>query len=129
MATNSKQGKIVGTTGSPLKISDDQQEQLDLVRRVAAKAFGDDTGSVNVAVNAAMRYLKTDPESRTATLDDVAEEIRETRDRAAFAAAQARGTVIVAVADGWSENGLATRLGLDRMTIRKWLGKERPSPR
>jgi transposase len=35
----------------------------------------------------------------------------------------ARATVIVAANDGWSEVALAQNLGVDRMTIRKWLGK------
>lgn len=39
------------------------------------------------------------------------------------ARAAARAVAVLAIADGESENALAARMGVTRMTVRKWLGK------
>jgi transposase-like protein len=53
--------------------------------------------------------------------------MREARDAVAFHYAVARGTTIAAAVDGRSEVALAEALGVDRMTIRKWVGKAKHS--
>lgn len=46
------------------------------------------------------------------------------RAREAAAREQARELAIAAVAAGQSEAGVARTLGVDRMAVRKWLGKK-----
>jgi acyl-CoA reductase-like NAD-dependent aldehyde dehydrogenase len=88
-----------------------------------ATAFADDEGNANAAINAAIRYLNTSPPDRSLTIERLGEDIADAREEVAQVVAMARATVIVAANDGWSEVALAQNLGVDRMTIRKWLGK------
>jgi hypothetical protein len=123
MAAEQNESVVVGTVGSQIDLTKDEVAILVQLKSMAAHWYPDDEGSANTAVNAAVRYLKTDRSARGATIESVAEDIAEARGASAFALAVARGTVVAAVADGWSENALAQALGLDRMTIRKWRGK------
>jgi Homeodomain-like domain len=123
MATQQNEPVVIGTVGSQINLTKDEASILAQLKSVATGWYPDDEGSANTAVSAAVRYLKTDRSARNATIQSVADDIAEARGASAFALAEARGTVVVAVADGWSENALAQALGVDRMTIRKWRGK------
>jgi hypothetical protein len=114
---------VIGTAGSQISRTEAEQAQIDKVRALTSRAHGADEGDVTTAVNAAQRYLGTSPEHRYLTLDDLRTELAGARDAVSFVVAEARGIAVVAIEDGWSEVALADRLGVDRMTLRKWLGK------
>jgi acyl-CoA reductase-like NAD-dependent aldehyde dehydrogenase len=123
MANHQKEPVVIGTTGSQVKLTAEQHEQLAPVQAMIATAFADDEGNANAAINAAIRYLNTSPPDRSLTIERLGEDIADAREEVAQVVAMARATVIVAANDGWSEVALAQNLGVDRMTIRKWLGK------
>lgn len=70
------------------------------------------------AFSAATQYVFGD-----LTVDDVAERLSKARVALADEMITAREVAIEAIADGATEAGIARTLGVDRMTIRKWLGK------
>ncbi|WP_369069246.1 hypothetical protein [Kineococcus terrestris] len=56
-------------------------------------------------------------------LDALAATAREAQERAAAARSALYAAVVAAVRDGMSESEAARRAGIDRMTVRKLLGK------
>lgn len=54
---------------------------------------------------------------------DVAKTIRRGRQTAREGLNRAENLAPRAIEEGWTESGLARALGVDRMTVRKWLGK------
>lgn len=57
------------------------------------------------------------------TLDDVAAELAATKAAYERATEQAKAAIEGAAADGLSERQIAEKLGVDRITIRRWRGK------
>lgn len=56
-------------------------------------------------------------------LQTVGKRLRAARDAQAKAYEAARLAALASLADGVSESQVATDLGVDRMTVRKWQGK------
>lgn len=78
----------------------------------------EDVAVRNAALTAAVRYL-----SGRLTPADAGRVLARTRARAKEAMAAARQVAVMAVADGASEAETARDVGVDRMGLRKWLGK------
>ncbi|APC43632.1 hypothetical protein SEA_LILPHARAOH_32 [Mycobacterium phage LilPharaoh] len=57
-------------------------------------------------------------------VEKIGEELAEAREQYEAASAAARAVVLLAVEDGASELGLAQRLGINRLTVRKYRGKK-----
>ena len=102
----------------PVELTSEQRERFAAIWDDVDGRYPDDADAVNAALSAAVQYLlgETGPESagreiarRTAALED--------------ARAAARVVAVLAIADGESENALAARMGVTRVTVRKWLGK------
>ena len=102
----------------PVELTSEQRERFAAIWDDVDGRYPDDADAVNAALVAAVQYLlgETGPESagreiarRTAALED--------------ARAAARVVAVLAIADGESENALAARMGVTRMTVRKWLDK------
>lgn len=77
-----------------------------------------DADAVNAALSAAVQYLlgETGPK-------DAGREIARLTAALEDARAAARAVAVLAIADGESESALAARMGVTRVTVRKWLGK------
>lgn len=88
-------------------VTDDNDQPIDDYQDERVTAF-----------SAATQYVFGD-----LTVDDVAERLTKARIDLANEMVTAREVAIEAIADGATEAGIARSLGLDRMTIRKWLGK------
>ncbi len=71
------------------------------------------------AVEAAALYLVDD-----LTASDAGDDLHAAREAHEAAAAAARTVVLLSIEDGASEAGLARDLGVDRLTVRKWRGKQ-----
>jgi len=94
--------------------------RLEQVARDAALLYPGDTELQRVAINAATEYLlgSLDPVSVGADLARFRIEQRRVR-------ARARQIAVMAFADGRSERSIARDVGVDRMNVRRWLGKPR----
>ena len=102
----------------PVGLTDEQRDRFTTIWDDVTGRYPDDQDAATAALSAAVQYLvgETGPESagreiarRTAALED--------------ARAAARVVAVLAIADGESENALAARMGVTRVTVRKWLGK------
>jgi len=95
-----------------------QRARLDQVAREAALLYPDDAELQRVAIDAATDYLlgRADLVSAGAELARVRLEQQHIR-------ARARQVVVLAFADGHSERSIAREVGVDRMNVRRWLGK------
>ena len=102
----------------PVGLTDEQRDRFTTIWDDVTGRYPDDQDAATAALSAAVQYLvgETRPEDagheiarRTAALED--------------ARAAARVVAVLAIADGESENALAARMGVTRMTVRKWLDK------
>lgn len=59
----------------------------------------------------------------TTPIDGAAASLRRARKRLAAAMEQAKTAAVTANADGTPETEIARALGVNRMTVRRWLGK------
>ncbi|MGA9678559.1 MAG: hypothetical protein WBR28_25965 [Mycobacterium sp.] len=114
-----------GTIGSSIEFTAEQNAQLDPVRAMIAKTYSDGDPNANAAYSAAIRYIKTAEKDRDATITAAGEDLAEARDDLEVVYAAARAITILAIEDGKSEVSVSKGLGVDRMTIRKWVGKPR----
>ncbi|ARQ95477.1 HTH DNA binding protein [Mycobacterium phage Shandong1] len=71
------------------------------------------------AIDAAALYLVEDLDAERA-----GDDLHAAREAYEAAAAAARVFTLLAIEDGASEAGLARDLGVDRLTVRKWRGKQ-----
>jgi hypothetical protein len=78
----------------------------------------DDSMERDAALSAATQYLLGET-----TIDDAGESLLRARIRASEALAAAQQIAVMAVEDGMAEAEAARLVGLDRMTVRKALGK------
>ena len=80
----------------------------------------DDADDYEAALSATMQYILGETDLLAA-----GNELAHARAALRRATVQARTLARLAVADGVSEVETAARLGVDRMTVREWLGKRR----
>lgn len=102
-------------------LGDAQRAQLKQIAREAAQLYPDNAALQRTAIEAATEYLlgRLDPVSIGADLARIRHEQQHIR-------AKARQVVVMACADGHSERSTAREVGVDRMIVRRWLGKSRP---
>lgn len=62
-------------------------------------------------------------DSKTDSLEKAARNLRSARQRMGHAMATAQHAAVSAQLDGVPETEIAQRLGVNRMTVRRWLGK------
>jgi hypothetical protein len=115
----------IGVAGSYIQLTHEQNVRLDRIRQTFAQSFDRDDLDSNIPINAAIRYLNTDENSRLGTLEATGEDLADARGVETAARAAAQAVALLAAEDGFSEVALARALGVDRMTIRKWVGKSR----
>jgi GH24 family phage-related lysozyme (muramidase) len=99
------------------------EEQIDRMQQAADRIDDrypdpDDEQEREAARIAACQYLLGET-----TIDDARESLLRVRVRAGEALAAAQQIAVMCVADGVSEAEAARRAGIDRMTVRKALGK------
>ncbi|HTY33150.1 hypothetical protein [Mycobacterium sp.] len=123
MTHGTNQPARFGVSGSPIQLTAEQNARLDSVRAMIAKTYRDDDPNANAAYNAGVRYIRTDEKDRDGTIEDTGQLIAEARNDLDLAYAAARAITILAIEDGKSEVAMSQAMGVDRMTIRKWVGK------
>jgi hypothetical protein len=99
------------------------EAQVDRVHREAVRIWArypdqDDAVEREAALSATTQYLLGET-----TIDDAGESLLRARIDAAGALAAAQQIAVMCVADGMTEAEAARRAGIDRMTVRKALGK------
>ncbi|ASR85734.1 hypothetical protein SEA_EDUGATOR_37 [Mycobacterium phage Edugator] len=114
-------GKRVRLDGRDRTIPADRvQRYEDTVAALAERFPGPDHAhELKAAIDAAARYLVGDE----STIHHIGEELAAARRRHEEATAAARVFVQLAADDGMPETGLAAGLGIDRLTVRKYRGK------
>lgn len=103
------------------ELTDEQRMRFETEARIAIERIGDDPdlqAERDIALSAIVQYLLSE-----ATLDEAGEQRRAAReaDRRTLLVSQALARL--AVQDGVPEAEVARRVGLDRMAVRKLLGK------
>jgi hypothetical protein len=96
-----------------MRISD----ELDLLYP-PAEEFDEHEEERLAAFSAAVQYVMGDLD-----VDSAGENLLIARLETVEAMAAARQVAVMAAADGEAEASIARKLGVDRMTVRKWLGK------
>jgi uncharacterized membrane protein len=98
-----------------------RQARLDRAVRDARRLYPDSPELQRAAIQAAIEYLAgtTDMAAAGAELSRVRREAQQVR-------ARVRQIATMAAADGHSERGVARAVGVDRMMVRRWLGKPKP---
>lgn len=101
-------------------LSDEQYERFAReADRIAARyPDADDADESSAALSATLAYLLGD-----STPESVAEDLADARRRLSEAMAAAQQVAAMLVTDGRSEVRAAETMGIDRMTLRKALGK------
>lgn len=101
-------------------LTDEQRERFeDEAERVLALYPDPDLSEDReTALSAVVQYLLGDE-----TLDGVGARRSQAREAARQASIAARAMVALAVGDGMAEAEVARRVQVDRMQVRKWLGK------
>ena len=102
----------------PIELTDEQRGRFTTIWDDVTGRYPGDQDAATAALSAAVQYLvgETRPE-------DAGREIARLTASLEDARAAARAVAVLAIADGESENALAARMGVTRMTVRKWLGK------
>ena len=102
----------------PVGLTDEQRDRFTTIWDDVTGRYPDDQDAATAALSAAVQYLvgETRPE-------DAGREIARLTASLEDARAAARVVAVLAIADGESENALAARMGVTRMTVRKWIGK------
>lgn len=102
----------------PVELTSEQRDRFAAIWDDVDGRYPDDADAVNAALSAAVQYLlgETGPE-------DAGREIARLTAALEDARAAARVVAVLAIADRESESALAARMGVTRMTVRKWLGK------
>ncbi len=100
---------------------DQVTELLMLANDIEARYPGeDDDIDRQAALTAAYRLMVESPED---VVDELAQKLITARLAEAEALAALRQAAIVLTPKGWTETGFANAAGVDRMAVRKWLGK------
>ena len=102
----------------PVGLTDEQRDRFTTIWDDVTGRYPDDQDAATAALSAAVQYLvgETRPE-------DAGHEIARLTASLEDARAAARAVAVLAIADGESESALAARMGVTRMTVRKWLDK------
>lgn len=102
----------------PVGLTDEQRDRFTTIWDDVTGRYPDDQDAATAALSAAVQYLvgETRPE-------DAGREIARLTASLEDARAAARAVAVLAIADGESESALAARMGVTRMTVRKWLDK------
>ncbi|MGV7301758.1 hypothetical protein PJK45_21470 [Mycobacterium kansasii] len=112
-------------SSAPVEARDDvngleatQRTRLDRAARDAERLYPDNPELRRVALEAAADYLlgRTDACGVGAELARVRRQERRIR-------ARVRQIAVMAVADGHSEHSVARQIGVNRINLRRWLGK------
>lgn len=102
-------------------MTDDQRERFDAAVDEAMERIGDDPDDQDerdAAMSVICQYVLGE-----VTLDEVGERRTHTQRAEREASIQAQALAVLAVGDGVPEAEVARRVRLDRMTVRKALGK------
>ncbi|GAB4988145.1 hypothetical protein MAHJHV61_34190 [Mycobacterium avium subsp. hominissuis] len=101
-----------------------QRARLERAAQEATQLYPESPDLQRAAVTAAADYLlgHTDPAAAGAELATVRRAEKRAR-------ARARQVAVMAFADGRSERAIARDVGVDRMNLRRWLGKPGRPPR
>lgn len=83
---------------------------------------------MNTSAIDGMTHLPPEPQAcivldMNEMLHEVAYALRSARKAQAHAMEAARRAALKAIEEGWSEAGVARTLDVNRMTVRKWVGK------
>lgn len=99
-------------------LTPDQIDRLHRVAREIHARYPDDADNREAALTAAVQWMLGD-----ITLDQARNQLVSARIAAARASAVAQQVAVMAHADGMPESRAAAAVGIDRMTLRKALGK------
>lgn len=102
------------------EMDEDQTERFAAAWEAAGKRYPDedDQDRRDAMLSAAVQYLL-----KEGTIDEAGERRAQTRAESLVASAAAQQWAIMAVEDGMAEAVAARRAGIDRMWLRKQLGK------
>lgn len=103
-------------------LTDDQFNDLLATTRQIDADYPDEVEDAHereTALTVAYRILTNDDE----LISDLAEKLVDARRAETEALAGLRQAAITLIPRGWSENSFARFAGVDRMTVRSWLGK------
>ena len=102
----------------PVELTSEQRERFAAIWDDVDGRYPDDADAATAALSAAVQYLvgETRPEDAGREIARLAASLEDAR-------AAARAVAVLAIADGESESALAARMGVTRMTVRKWLDK------
>lgn len=100
---------------------DEVTELLGLANDIEARYPDEDAAEERQsALTAAYRLMVESPED---VVDEFAQKLFAARLAEAEVLAAIRQAAIILTPKGWTENGFANAAGVDRMAVRKWLGK------
>ncbi|MGW7350929.1 hypothetical protein [Streptomyces sp. NPDC054784] len=118
--TRTQQYEIEAWLGHNHGLTAEQIGELAAVARRLDERYSDDQrAEKEAALTAAYRILAGDEEA----VAEIASSLAAAREVHARAMAEAWVAAELLIPGHATESGLAKRFGLDRMTIRKWLGK------
>lgn len=102
----------------PVGLTDEQRDRFTTIWDDVTGRYPDDQDAATAALSAAVQYLvgETRPEDAGRDIARLTASLEDAR-------AAARAVAVLAIADGESESALAARMGVTRMTVRKWLDK------
>ncbi|QFG08888.1 helix-turn-helix DNA binding domain protein [Mycobacterium phage MalagasyRose] len=111
-----------------LYAGDEHAHERDAALRAAALYLVDPPTPVSVPLPRTNGKLTADDEARHAAilqrLAPVGDELQAGREAEQAARAAARAVAVLSEADGASELGASRALGVDRLQVRKWRGKQ-----
>lgn len=102
-------------------LAEEQRERFETEAQAAVERIGDDPGlqdERDAALAAIVQYLLGE-----VTIEQAGAERARTRDAERMASIVAQQVALLAVGDGMPEAAAARAAGLDRMTVRRLLGK------
>lgn len=123
MTDGTQRHELVAWLGDNHGLTDDAIDELLTITQEIDRRYPDidDRADKDVALTTAYQLMTGDP---GAVIDHLSAALLGARaaESAALAGIQQAAHQLISTGQ-WSENGLALRAGVDRMTVRKWLGK------